>query len=167
MMMQASDPGPTDTQLSACRRLSASLAATVKIEIAPGNRLDWCRKGVERAPYALGISEPAFLGDVLDRRERLFEHAPRRVGSYLFGGLRRGQSRLAVKEPRKVARAHRHAIRQDRHVGFRVRLHPRPCRSRRGYIETHFSASNNAPSLQGLSHAGVARSRRRGVTVGA
>jgi hypothetical protein len=78
-------------------------------------------KALKGAPHAFGITEAAFLGDRLDRYNGLFEFAAGRIGPRPFGKLRRGLSGLAAKEPREIARAHGHTIRQ----GFDAEIFPR------------------------------------------
>ena len=53
---------------------------------------------------------------------------------------------------------------QERGIRAKISLNPRPDLQ---HIQrpTPPHLSQNAPSLQGIGHAGVARSRRRGVTV--
>ena len=53
---------------------------------------------------------------------------------------------------------------QERRVSAKISLNPR---SHLQHFQrpTPSDLSKNAPSLQGVGHAGVARSRRRGVTV--
>jgi hypothetical protein len=53
---------------------------------------------------------------------------------------------------------------QERRIRAKISLNPR---SHLQHLQhpTPSDISKNAPSLQGIGHAGVARSRRRGVTV--
>jgi hypothetical protein len=81
------------------------------IETAPGSPAD-LEKALKRAPHAFGISEAALLGNGLDRYNSLFEFAAGCIGPYPFGKLRRRHSGLVAEEPRKITRAHGHAIGQ-------------------------------------------------------
>ena len=96
------------------------------MEPRPVVRWTGVEKALKCAPHSFGVAEPALFSDGFDRQESLFEPIARCVSPRPFCAFRRSQSRLAVKEPRKVARTYRHAIRQSGHaqISFGVRQHP-------------------------------------------